>query len=204
MRRLLLVLLLGCASTSDPAPAPAKPVEKPAPNARELEAQKAATKLVGTTPPEWQADRWLSSPPLSLAGLRGSVVMVRWWTAGCPFCAATAPSLRYFARTYGDKGLRVVGMYHHKEQTPFDPKVYEETAKQYQFTFPVAFDPDWRTLESWRKDASGAAVDTYWTSVTFVLDKQGVVRHVHPGGSYVEGDPAFDEMRAVIERLLAE
>ena len=118
--------------------------------------------------------------------------------------ASTAPALRYFASTYGDKGLRVVGMDHHKEETPFDPKVYEETARKYQFTFPVAFDPAWHTLESWLRDARGNAVDTGWTSVTFVLDKQGVIRHVHPGGSYVAGEPAFDEMRAVIERLLAE
>ncbi len=40
--------------------------------------------------------------------------------------------------------------------------------------------------------------------MTFLLDKQGVVRQVHPGGSYVEGDPAYANMQATIERLLAE
>lgn len=161
-----------------------------------------AAALIGTTPPEWHAERWLSSPPLSLASLRGSVVLVRWWTAGCPFCSTTAPALHALDHDYGPRGLRVIGMYHHKGAAPFDPAVYERTAKEYGFTFPVAFDPDWHTLESWLHDASGRAVDTGWTSITFVLDRQGVVRHVHPGGSYVEGDPAYDELRAVIERLL--
>jgi peroxiredoxin len=160
--------------------------------------------LIGTTPPEWQTERWINSPPLSLASLRGSVVLVRWWTAGCPFCSATAPALRAFDREYAPRGLEVIGLYHHKEDTPFDPRVYEDTARNYEFTFPIAFDPEWHTLDAWRHDRNGNAVDTGWTSITFVLDKHGVVRHVHPGGQYVAGDAAHAELKAVIERLLLE
>ena len=194
---LALALAAAC---STPAPAPADP---PAPS-QDQRPSGAAAAVIGTTPPEWRAERWMNSPPLSLASLRGSVVMVRWWTAGCPYCSTTAPALRAFDQTYRARGLRVVGLYHHKEATPFDPTVYEDTAKKYQLTFPVAVDPDWHTLESWLRDASGQKVDPGWTSVTFVLDKRGVVRHFHQGGSYVEGEPAHDELRAVIERLLAE
>jgi peroxiredoxin len=210
---LFAVILAACGSagtTPDEPKLAAAPAATPAsaPSTkqadREAASKAAVAALIGTTPPEWQAERWMSSPPLTLAKLRGQVVMVRWWTSGCPFCSTTAPTLRQFASTYGPRGLNVIGLYHWKEDTAFDPKVYEETAKKYQFTFPVAFDPEWRTLESWLKNAKGEAVSTGWTSITFVLDKQGVIRHVHPGGSYVEGEPAYDEMRAVIERLLAE
>ena len=153
--------------------------------------------LVGTRPPEWQATLWMNSPPLRLADLRGRVVLVRWWTAGCPYCSASAPALRAFDARYGARGLTVVGMYHHKEQTPFQPDTYRATARKYGFTFPIAFDPDWRTLHSWLH-----GVDTGYTSVTFVLDKEGIVRHVHPGGEYREGDPAHSKLIEVIERLL--
>jgi peroxiredoxin len=181
------------------APAPSETMRSATPDE-----QAAATALVGTTPPEWRAERWLNTAPLALADLRGSVVLVRWWTSGCPWCAATAPALRAFHQTYAERGLKVVGMYHHKEETPFEPKVYEDTAKEYGFTFPVAFDPEWHTLDAWRHDKDGKAVDTGWTSITFVLDKKGVVRHVHPGGEYVEGQSPHTELRAVIEKLLAE
>jgi peroxiredoxin len=167
-------------------------------------ASAAVAALVGTTPPEWQAERWINSAPRTLASLRGSVVLVRWWTAGCPFCSATAPALRAFHRAYGSRGLQVIGMYHHKEDTAFEPRVYEETARKYGFTFPVAFDPQWRTLQSWTRDKDGKLVDTGFTSVTFLIDKHGVVRHVHPGGQYVEGDPGYAALKAAIERLLAE
>jgi peroxiredoxin len=173
-------------------------------DAKSIDKARAIAALIGVTPPEWHAERWMNSPPLALAKLRGQVVMVRWWTAECPFCSATAPALRTFDQTYGPRGLKVIGMYHHKESTPFDPKVYEDTAKQYKFTFPIAFDPEWRTLGSWMRDAGGREVNTGATSVTFVLDKRGVIRHVHPGGSFVQGEPAYEALRAAVEKLLAE
>jgi len=201
MRFAALVLVAGAACSKSSTSADHDPAKT---NAREEEARAGVAALTGTTPPAWKAERWMNSAPLELEKLRGSVVLVRWWTAGCPFCSSTAPALRDFDTDYRAKGLKVIGMYHHKEETPFDPKVYEDTAKKYGFTFPVAFDPDWKTLESWMRDKDGKTVDTGFTSVTFLLDKKGVVRHVHPGGSYVKGDPAYDEMRAAIEKLLAE
>lgn len=214
MRIIALGLLLAGCSQTKTTPAPPTPpttnVESAAAappstgDDSEARAAKAAASLIGIEPPEWHAEHWLSSPPLQLAGLRGSVVLVRWWTAGCPYCSATAPALRTFHQSYADRGLRVIGMYHHKEDTPFEPKVYEETAKKYGFTFPVAFDPEWRTLESWLRDANGNAVDTGFTSVTFLIDKKGVIRYVHPGGQYVKGDAAYAELQDTIERLLAE
>ncbi|MFN0249278.1 MAG: redoxin family protein [Kofleriaceae bacterium] len=216
LRAIALTSLVACSTTaptkteaptrSAPAPAPPAPApDDPAPDDdRAAKARVAIAALVGTTPAAWKAERWMNSAPIELAKLRGSVVLVRWWTAGCPFCSTTAPSLREIDRLYAPRGLRVIGMYHHKEEAPFEPAVYEDTAKKFGFTFPVAVDPDWYTLESWLHDRDGKAVSTGWTSVTFVLDRRGVIRHVHPGGSYVAGEPAYDEMRAVIERLLAE
>jgi peroxiredoxin len=178
---------------ADPAPARAA-----SPDAVPRGDAAAAAKLVGTTPPEWQPTLWLNSPPLRLADLRGKVVLVRWWTAGCPFCSASAPALRELDHDYRDRGLVVVGMYHHKEEGPFDPAVYQKTAKDYGFAFPLAFDPDWRTLKSWTGD-----VDTGFTSLSFVIGKNGIVEYVHPGGQYVKGDTAYSELRAAVEKALA-
>jgi peroxiredoxin len=168
------------------------------------QAEAAASAIEGSTPPDWQVERWLNSPPLHVRELRGKVVLVRWWTAGCPYCSHTAPALRHFFDRYSSRGLAVVGIYHHKEEGPFNPKLYEETAQRYHFAFPLAFDPEWRTFKSWMRDRHGKPVNTGWTSVTFVLDKKGVVRHVHPGGEYIEGDPAHQKLTSVLEELLAE
>jgi len=123
-------------------------------------------------------------------------------TPGGPSGSQRGPVLRQFHQKFGPGGFQVIGMYHHKGDGPFEPTVYEETAKKYGFVFPVAFDPDWRTLHSWMRDRGGNEVSTGWTSVTFVLDKQGVVRHVHPGGEYSAGEASYEELERAIEKLL--
>ncbi len=196
-----LLVSAACAPSAAPTRSPTDPAPPAAPAASSVPTgdANAAAKLVGERPPEWHATLWLNSPPLRLADLHDKVVLVRWWTAGCPFCSASATALREFDEEYRDRGLVVVGMYHHKESTPFDPAVYEATAKRYGFTFPLAFDPDWKTLESWL-----SGVDTGFTSVSFLVGRDGVVRYVHPGGQYVKGDPGYADLRAAIERALAE
>lgn len=157
--------------------------------------------LLGTRPPEWTAEHWLNSEPLTLGELRGRVVLVRFWTGpGCPYCRASAPALSELHRRYADDGLTVVGLYHHKGRGPLDPEAVARYSRELGFGFPVAIDPEWRTLRAWWLDGRRRG----WTSVSFLLDRQGVIRHVHPGGQYVKGDPAYAELEAAIERLLAE
>jgi peroxiredoxin len=194
------------AASASPASTPPAPLEDaPAPAGGQRVIDDSLTGVIDQPAPPWQVSQWFNSPPLTLEQLRGKVVLVRWFMGpSCPFCSATAASLRALDERYASKGLTVIGMYHHKEETPFDPAVYEQTARKYEFTFPLAVDPDWRTLQSWMRDRAGNPVSTGFTSVTFLLDKRGVIRHVHPGGQYVDGDPAHAELQAAIERLLAE
>jgi thiol-disulfide isomerase/thioredoxin len=154
---------------------------------------------VGTKPPEWEATHWLNSEPLALGGLRGKGVLVRWRTApGCPYCAATAPALNEFHSRYQDKGLVVVGLYHHKADTPLGPAAVKRPAEKLGFRFPVAIDPGWRALRRWWLDGG----DRRWTSASFLIDRKGGVRHVHPGGQYVKGDQAYAALKAKVEELL--
>ncbi len=157
--------------------------------------------VIGTRPPEWQLGDWINSQPLSLKGLAGKVVLVRWWTApGCPYCKATAPALNDFWDRYHGRGLVVIGVYHHKAAGPLDPAVVRRSAERFGFRFPVAVDRDWRTLRHWWLNEPGRK----WTSVSFLLDRHGVVRHVHPGGQYVKGDDDYRALEAKIKALLAE
>ena len=169
--------------------------------AASLATMRAEERLIGTRPPEWQVEHWLNSEPLRLAELKGKVVLVRWWTApGCAFCTASAPALNEFYREYHSRGLEIIGFYHHKSEGPLRVKTVKRQAQEFGFKFPVAIDTDWRTLRQWWLGAG----DRDWTSVSFLIDRRGVVRHIHPGGQYVKGDKAYAEMKAKLEELLAE
>lgn len=157
--------------------------------------------LIGTRAQPWTVADWINSEPLDLADLRGKAVLVRWWTApDCPFCRATAPALEDFWQRYRERGLMVVGFYHHKASTPLDTAAVARHIRDFGFTFPVAIDHDWRTLRHWWLEAGGNS----WTSVTFLIDRRGVVRHIHPGGQYVAGDADYRILEAAIEDVLAE
>ncbi len=166
------------------------------------ESEVASTgELVGKQARGWHVEHWINSRPLELTDLRGRVVLLRFWTGpGCPYCRATAPALNDFHRRYGDRGLSVIGFYHHKGRAPLDPQEVERQARSFGFAFPVAIDRGWTTLRRYWLDHAPQG----FTSVSFVIDRQGIIRHVHPGGQYVPGDRAFREIEAHIEAALRE
>jgi peroxiredoxin len=166
-----------------------------------LTASAAEMDLIGTKPAEWQVSDWINSKPLTLKGQAGKVILVRWWTGGgCPYCSATMPALNEFHERYQDQGLVVIGFYHHKAPTPLKVANVERTVEDLHIKFPVAIDPKWQTLRRWWLEEHKQA----WTSVSFLIDRKGVIRHVHPGGKYVKGDEAYKEMKAKLEELLKE
>ena len=158
---------------------------------------KEGFELVGTKAPEWELSEWFNSEPLSLKGLRGQVVLVRWWTGPeCPYCAIAAPYLKAWYDTYRARGVEVIGIYHHKSSLPLTRRHVEQLVKWYGFQFPVAVDPGWRTLKRWWLTGG----DQRWTSVSFLIDQQGIIRYIHPGGSYTKEEA--EEMDAIIRDLL--
>lgn len=158
--------------------------------------------LVGMPAPEWKASSWLNGPPLAVSDLRGKVVLVRWFMSSeCPYCNATAPALVKLHDDYAERGLAVVGMYHHKSDGPLVVADVTALVKDtYHFRFSVAIDDNWATLKRWWLNDHPDS----WTSVSFLIDRAGVVRHAHLGGEYAPGSDDYRQMRAWVEELLAE
>jgi len=211
-RACLIAALAACGAAATPANPPAAPAGATATAQASASAPAPAghtghhhdddlTGVIDQPAPPWQVSQWFNSPPLALDQLRGKVVFVRWFMGpSCPFCSATAPTLRALHERYADKGLAVIGMYHHKEETPLDPAQVEGWVKHFGYKFPVAIDKDWTTLRRWWLDGH----DRAYTSASFLIDKAGVVRRVHLGGKLA---PEGDEIAAItadVERLLAE
>lgn len=204
LRGSVLALLAACSgaptAAQAPAPAPAAPAATLGPGMTRP-ADDDATGILDRPAPPWQVSQWFNSPPLALEDLRGKVVFVRWFMdPSCPFCSGTAPTLRALHERYGEKGLAVIGMYHHKEETPLDPVQVEGWIKHYGYRFPVAIDKDWTTLNKWwLKDRARS-----YTSVAFLIDKAGVVRRIHLGGLIAPEGKDIAAINADVERLLAE
>ncbi len=156
---------------------------------------------LNTHPSEWTVSDWLNSKPITLQELQGQVVLVRWWTGPtCPYCINSSAALNEFHEMYKNDGLQVIGFYHHKSRIPFDQNTVNEYAENLMFKFPVAVDHNWKTINAWWLQDDRRK----WTSVSFLLDRKGIIRYIHPGGQYVKGDGVYEKLQQEIEKLLKE
>jgi cytochrome c biogenesis protein CcdA/thiol-disulfide isomerase/thioredoxin len=143
----------------------------------------------GAAPDFTGIDGWLNSKPLSLAGLRGKVVLIDFWTYSCINCLRTLPYVERWYQTYRQAGLVVVGV--HTPEFAFEHvrSNVERAVHSLGVRYPVALDNDYGTWEAWG--------NRYWPAKYFV-DRRGHVRYAHFG----EGEYAKSE--SVIRTLLAE
>lgn len=131
---------------------------------------------------------WVDGPP----DLKGKVALVRWWTNGCRLCSASAPELAELG-----KKASIVAVYHPKPPRDVAPDDVRRFAKQIGMPGTLAVDRDWKVLDRWM-----APDQRSFTSLTFVLDKKGKVRHVHSGGTIEPADAK--QLSQQIDALLAE
>jgi peroxiredoxin len=182
LRRVLLGALLGlvlagpvlrppvCAAAVDSAPAVAPPENPDSP-----------AELLDKPARAWSFDRWVDSPPLTLEALRGKVVLVRWFNTNCRFCGNTLPALEALRTRYAAQGLVVVGVFHPKPAGPVSDAFVRSTARKLGFNGPLAVDERWSTLNRWWL---ANHPERNWTSVSFLIDRDGIVRWAHGGGEY--------------------
>jgi len=150
---------------------------------------------IGVAAPDLKLKDWLNSPPLEINDLKGKVTLIRWWTDTCDLCAATAPALRKLQSEYGSQGFEVIGIFHPKPPGDWSVARMQRAAARFQFSFPVALDGDWSALKRWWLNGAERSA----TSVSFIVDKRGVIRHVHPGGEFHENSEG-NSNHAVCER----
>ena len=143
---------------------------------------------VGDRAPEFGGiDAWINGGPLTMAGLRGSVVLIDFWTYTC---INTYPFLKDMQAKYADKGLVIVGV--HSPEFEFE-KSYENVVAATIKDDLVWTMAQYNDFITWRRYDN-----RYWPS-EFLIDKDGVVRYTHIGeGAYAETEIAIQELLAEI------
>ncbi len=147
---------------------------------------------LGAAPNFTDNQRWFNTPggrPLSLAGLRGRVVLVDFWTYTCINCIRTLPFVKGLYATYHRDGFEVVGV-----ETP--EFTFEQNAANVQqaiqsdgIRYPVVQDNNYGTWNAYGNQ--------YWPA-EYLIDSSGQVRHVQFG----EGD--YGQSEAAVRELLYE
>jgi len=132
---------------------------------------------------------WLNSTPVSLASLRGKVVLLNFFEYSCVNCLRTFPYLQEWQKRYASDGLVIIGVHTPQYGFSMDPQNVYAGVKRLGVTYPVVVDSDFHIA-----DAYG---NRFWPHF-FLIDENGLIRFDHTG----EG--AYAEMELMIQRLLHE
>ncbi|MBA2568549.1 MAG: cytochrome c biogenesis protein DipZ [Actinobacteria bacterium] len=136
--------------------------------------------------------QWINTPgerPLSIAGLRGKVVLVDFWTYSCINCLRTFPHLRAWDRTYRAQGLVTIGV--HTPEFAFEQVEgnVRSAVKRLDLDYPIAMDNDFGTWNAFQ--------NRYWPA-KYLIDARGHIRYAH------FGEGAYETTESHIRALLAE
>ncbi len=145
---------------------------------------------LGTAPNFTGIVAWLNTPghrPLSLAQLRGRVVLIDFWTYSCINCQRSLPHVEAWENAYQKDGLVVVGV-----STPefaFEHVVsnVSSAAGSLGVHYPIAVDNDYSTWNAYNNE--------YWPA-EYLIDPSGHVR------AYDFGEGGYSTMESNIRDLL--
>ena len=169
-----LIALLGFGLTRNPREIPSPLPGRPAP----------AFALEVIRPPDGR-DRPAVGDTVSLAALRGDVVVVNFWASWCLACRDEHRPLSEVARRYEDRGVHFVGILYN-DLPEAGRRWVEQMGGQ---TYPSVNDPRSRVAISY---------GLYGVPETFFVARDGRVAYKHIG-------PVSDSVLTVhLERLLAE
>jgi thiol-disulfide isomerase/thioredoxin len=134
-------------------------------------------------------DGWLNSPPLTLADLRGKVVLIDFWTFSCVNCVRTLPHLKVLYDAYRQDRFVIVGV--HSPEFDFEkvPANVAAAVQRLGITWPVAIDSEMATWSAYRNQ--------FWPA-EYLLDQQGRVAYTSVGeGDYAQTDAAVAQLLRV-------
>jgi thiol-disulfide isomerase/thioredoxin len=94
---------------------------------------------------------WINSPPLTLAGLRGKIVLIEFWTFDCINCRRSLPWLSAMHERYRDQGLVVIGVHTPELAHERDAGNVRDAVAGLGVRYPVMLDADysyWNALDN--------------------------------------------------------
>lgn len=131
---------------------------------------------------------WINSEPLTMAQLRGKVVLVEFWTQECINCIHITPHVNEWQRRYSDQGLVIVGVHTPEYDHEKLPGSVQKAVTRFGIEYPVALDDGYETWSAYNNQ--------FWPAL-YLVDAEGRIVYRHFGeGSYAETEAHIKQLLA--------
>ncbi len=140
---------------------------------------------VGEEAPNFQL-RDLDGNMISLSQLRGKVVLLNFWATWCGPCRIEMPAMERLYRSYSRKDFEILAV----STDPQGAAVTRPFQQEMGFTFPILHDAEYRI---------GLMYGARSLPMTFMVDRQGIVRQKVPGARDWGGPDARELIQALMK-----
>jgi thiol-disulfide isomerase/thioredoxin len=147
---------------------------------------------------EWDKHDWVNSDALSVAGLKGKVVLIDFFATWCRPCIMAFPHIKEWQEKYEKDGLVIVGLtsyqnrYKGKEVTPAQErdKMKNDFIKENKISWAIGIEAEGQdTFQDYGVRGIPHVV---------LIDREGKTRYVKTGAS------EYEQTEDMIKKLLAE
>ena len=126
----------------------------------------------------------LAGNGVSIAGLKGKVVLVDFWASWCAPCREELPVLNSLYKKHRARGLEVVAV--SQDQSP-------DNVRSFLNRMPLSF----RVVHDGARAVAGRYAPSKMPS-SFLIDRKGIVRHVHAGFRASDRDTLETQIDALL------
>ncbi len=148
--------------------------------------------------PELIQGQWLNTEggkPLTLAGLKGKVTVLHFWTFGCINCLRNIPAYERWQKRFVGRDVTFVGIHTPETARERKPENVERETKKLGITYPVLIDGETKNWREWGQQ---------WWPTVYLLDRKGRIRYRWEGELEWQNAGGERWMGNAIDRLLRE
>lgn len=131
---------------------------------------------------------WFNSAPIDKDSLKGSTVLIHFWSISCGTCKESLPDIARWIETYGPKGLKVIAIHMPRQESDTNVSAVKEAIDEYEIKQPCVVD-NWHTITD--------AFENKFVPAYYVFDTNLKMRH------FSAGEKAVKMVEPVLERLLS-
>lgn len=133
---------------------------------------------------------WFNTPQaITLDELKGSTVIVHFWSVSCGICKESLPDIDRWVEVYGPKGLKVISVHMPRQESDTNVESVKETIAEYEMKQPVVVDNYHEITDKF---------ENKFVPAYYVYDSELKMRN------FAAGEKAIKMTEPVLERLLGK